>query len=87
MEAGADTWSDIPLAYREGGRGIGVAEMAWAIHQGRQPRASGKLANHVLDVMHAFHEASDAGSHVSMTTPCERPAMMPVGLPEGVFDR
>ena len=87
MEAGADAWTDVPPAYREGGRGMGVAEMAWAIHQGREPRASGQLANHVLDVMHAILEASDAGRHVRTTTPCERPAMMPVGLPEGVFDR
>ncbi len=85
--AGEDGWSDVPLAYREGGRGMGPAEMAWAIRGGRRPRADGRLANHVLDVMHAVHEASDSGTHAETTTTCERPATMPAGLPEGVFDR
>ena len=84
---GENGWTDVPLAYREGGRGMGPAEMAWAIRAGRPPRADGALANHVLDVMHAVHEASDSGAHVETTTTCERPAAVPVGLPEGVFDR
>ncbi len=85
--AGERSWSDVPLAYKEGGRGMGLAEMAWAIHQGRPGRASGEVANHVLDIMHAVHEASDQGSHVELATTCERPAMVPTGLAEGVFDR
>ena len=39
-------------------RGIGVADMADALRSGRAPRAGGELAYHVLDIMHAIHDAS-----------------------------
>ena len=86
MRAGDDSWTEVPSAYQEGGRGMGLAEMAWAIHQRRPGRASGDVANHVLDIMHAVHEACDEGRHVDLTATCERPAMVPTGLAEGVFD-
>ena len=38
--------------------------MAYALRCGRPHRASGDLAYHVLDVMHAFQEASESGKHV-----------------------
>ncbi len=75
----------VPSTFPSGNRGMGAAEMAWAIRNGRTPRASGALAYHVLDVMHAVHEASDRGAHIRMATDCERPAAMAHGLPEGVF--
>ena len=59
--------------------------MAWAVRNGRTPRASGALALHVLDVMHAVREASDRGEHVGIEAGCERSAAMAAGLPEGVF--
>ncbi len=77
--------TSVPPAFPAGDRGLGVAEMAWAVRNGRTPRASGALALHVLDVMHAVHEASDRGAHVRTTTGCERPTAMAHGLPEGVF--
>ncbi len=55
------------------GRGLGVAEMAWALRLGRQPRAGGELMFHVLDLMHAVHEASDGGKHIFMESTCSRP--------------
>ena len=42
---------------RGNSRGIGVADMAYALRSGRPHRASGELAFHVLDIMHAVHEA------------------------------
>lgn len=55
------------------GRGLGVAEMAWALRLGRQPRPNGELMYHVLDLMHAIHEASDEGRHVFVESSCSRP--------------
>ena len=75
----------VPSAFPSGNRGVGAAEMAWAIQNGRTPRASGALAYHVLDVMHAVHAASNRGEHIRMATDCERPAAMADGLPEGEF--
>ena len=77
--AGAQAWEDVPLdrAYDVNSRGLGVADMAAALQIGRAHRASGELAFHVLDVMHAIHESSATGRHVEIQTTCERPAALP----------
>jgi hypothetical protein len=60
--------------------------MAYALLYGRQPRASGDLAYHVLDLMHAFDESSEAGRHIEVESSCERPAPLPPGLLPGTLD-
>jgi predicted dehydrogenase len=86
--AGADEWSDIPLSHSaDVERGIGVADMAYALRFGRPHRASGDLAYHVLDLMHAVHDASASGQHVNVSSTVERPAPLPVGLPKGQLDQ
>ena len=85
--AGAGEWSEMPLTHSaEVGRGIGVADMACAIAHGRPHRASGELAYHALDVMHAFEESSETGRHIEITSRCSRPAPLPLGLMEGELD-
>lgn len=81
-------WMEVPLThgYAENSRGIGVADLAAAVAGNRPHRASGELAMHVLDVMLAFEEASLAGKAVSITTPCARPAPLPLGLRAGQLD-
>ncbi len=68
-------WKEAPLthAYTENSRGIGVADMAHAIHSGRLHRANGSLAYHVLDIMQAFHDSSNEGRHIELDSTCERP--------------
>ena len=82
---GSKDWSDVPLAYgyAENSRGLGLADMAQAIRVGRPHRASGELAFHVLDVMHAVHEASAGNAHVTLKSTCEQPAPLPLGLRPG----
>lgn len=86
--AGSHEWSDVPHThiYAENARGLGVADMAYALRSGRPHRASGEMAYHVLDVMHAFHDASYTGSHVQIQSTCERPAPLPMGLRPGQLD-
>lgn len=74
--AKAQAWEDVPLVagYSENSRSLGVADMAQAMQTGRPARASGQLAYHVLDLMHAIHDASGEGRHVEMASTCERPA-------------
>jgi predicted dehydrogenase len=69
-------WEEAPLVsgYTENTRSLGVADMAFAMQTGRPQRASGQLAYHVLDIMHAIHEAAQAGRHVELSSGCERPA-------------
>jgi len=83
-----EAWSEVPLTrpYAENSRGLGVADMAQAIRSGRPHRASGRLAYHVLDVMHAFHEASDTGRHVDVASACDRPAPLRAALKKGTID-
>ncbi len=84
---GADDWTEVPLTHSdEVGRGIAVADMACALRSGRPHRASGALAYHVLDLMHAFHEAADQGSHIDIVSGVERPAALPVDLAPGTLD-
>lgn len=86
--AGAKEWSEVPLThgYHGNSRGIGVADMASAMDQGRPHRASGELAYHVLDIMHAVHDASREGRHVDLKSTCSRPAPLPLGLRDGQID-
>ena len=86
--ARSGAFSDIPLThgYAEQSRGIGVADMAYALRSGRAHRSNGDLAYHVLDLMHAFHDASREGRHIDITSTCDRPAPLPLGLRQGVLD-
>jgi predicted dehydrogenase len=85
---GGQGWQDVPLThgYAENSRGIGVADMAYALRSGRPHRASGEMAYHVLDTMHGFLDASRQGRHVELASTCSRPAPLPQGLKPGTLD-
>jgi predicted dehydrogenase len=85
---GGKDWVEMPLThgYAENSRGIAVADMAYALRSGRPHRAGGELAYHVLDIMHAFHDASAKGKHVVLKSTCERPAPLPADLEPGTLD-
>ena len=87
MRAGGQ-WTEVPLShgYEENSRALGMADMATGIMSGRAHRASGALAYHVLDLMHAFHDASKNGAHVEVESTCVRPAALPLGLMNGLLD-
>lgn len=73
--AGETDWVDVPVTreFPDNSRGLGVADMAMGILEGRPHRASGELALHVLEIMHAIHGASDTGRHIELTTTVQRP--------------
>lgn len=72
-------WKEVPLThdYADNNRGLGLADMAMAIIEKREPKASGALAYHVLDIMHGFHDASDAEKHVTLKSICKQPQPLP----------
>ena len=86
--AGSNGWMEIPIPYHytTNSRGLGVADLAHALHSGRPHRANGELAFHVLEIMEAIHEASNQSRHVNLTSTCSRPAPLPLGLMPGVLD-
>jgi predicted dehydrogenase len=68
-------WREVPveLPYAENSRGLGLSEMVDAIGAGRPHRASGDLALHALEIMHALHEASSSGRAVNLRHQAPRP--------------
>jgi predicted dehydrogenase len=59
------------------GRGLGVLDMARAIRGGGQPRASGPLGFHILDVMAAIEESVTSGGPRRVESRAERPPVAP----------
>jgi predicted dehydrogenase len=85
---GMDNWVEIPLShgYAKNTRSIGVADMAYALRTGRPHRANGAMCYHVLDIMHAVHNASKEGKHIELQSTCSQPAALPMGLAAGKLD-
>ena len=73
-------WESVPHTHghADNSRGIGVEDIATATMEKRPHRANGEMAQHVLEIMHAIHDASREGKHVGLAGTCERPAPMPV---------
>lgn len=65
---GKETWETVKPEFESGHneRGIGVTEMVESIRAGREHKASGKLAYHVLEAMHAFQRSSLEGKHIHL---------------------
>jgi predicted dehydrogenase len=76
---GAQEWRELPVAGSTAGRGTGVLDMARAIRSGAEHRASGDLAQHVLELMSAITAAAE--QHAVL--PLESAAPHVPVLPEG----
>ncbi len=78
-------WQEQALVngYTDNMRGIGAADLAYALNVERPHRCHSDLAFHVLDVMQALHESSDAGKHMSIKSTCEQPAPLPLEVQGG----
>ncbi len=80
-------WRDMPITHSAiAFRGVGVADMAHAILNGRPHRPNGEMAFHVVDAMQAFEESSTSGRHVLLETTCAQPKAIPAGLEVGQLD-
>ena len=74
------------FGYNENSRGVGIADMVVAARQGRPHRASGAMGYHVVDIVHALHEASAESRHIELASTCEQPAALPLGLEDWTID-
>ncbi|WP_049901147.1 Gfo/Idh/MocA family protein [Halococcus agarilyticus] len=84
---GSDEFETVPLTHGyTGGRGAGVADLAFALRTDWDQRTSGELARHVFDVLSGIRESSDRSQHVTLEPDCERPAPLPRTFPEGVVN-
>ena len=77
---GSREWKDVPVVYgyTENSRGLGVKDFCKCIREGGIPRSSCEQTFHVLDLMCAFHEASDAGRVVELASPYTRKPALPL---------
>jgi len=73
-----DAFVEVPLTHQFAGnsRGLGVADMAYAILNNETHRVSGQLAYHVLEAMHGFHDASDQGTFYNMESSVKKPELL-----------
>jgi len=87
--AASGKWLEVPLThgYTEGSRGIGVADMAYAMRTGRPYRANGDVAFHVVDIMQSIHEAARDGKYIQLSSTCHQRAAVPLGLQHGQLDQ
>jgi predicted dehydrogenase len=79
---GDQDWRWVPLdkEYAGNSRGLGVLDMMLATEEGRAHRASGDLAFHVLDVMHAVIESSEQSQYKQIESDFARPEPLPAGF-------
>jgi predicted dehydrogenase len=75
---GEGNWHELPIhrPYAENSRGIGLKDMIAGIEENRPHRASGELAYHVLETMHAIQTAAKSGQVVALESCPERPALL-----------
>ncbi len=66
-------------AYHENNRGLGVAEMAWAMRKGRKPRAHASMALHALEILTGIVESQSVHSFYQMKTEFCIPDILPKG--------
>ncbi|MDO4559121.1 MAG: Gfo/Idh/MocA family oxidoreductase, partial [Planctomycetia bacterium] len=59
--------------FRTDSRGVGVADMAYAMRNGRKPRADVDLGFHAFEVVHGIWQSGDTGSIYELQSRCERP--------------
>ncbi|MDO4306585.1 MAG: Gfo/Idh/MocA family oxidoreductase [Eubacteriales bacterium] len=59
-------------AYSANERGLGVAEMAWAMRKGRTPRTHKEMAYHALELLTGAIESSETGNFYEMRSRFEQ---------------
>lgn len=57
-------------------RGVGLADMCYALLNGRRPRCHYDIGLHAIEVIHGIQESCQTGKIYEMTTTCPRPAAL-----------
>jgi len=73
---------EFPLThgFDENSRGLGAAEMAWAIRAGRPHRAGKEMAYHVFEMIHGMMISAEQGSFYQMESTFTIPEILPAGF-------
>lgn len=80
----AREWINVPItrpfastSHQDNGRGIGLVDLVLGMQEGREPRASGRMALHSLEVMEGMFESAESGQFYLPHTTFEVPALLP----------
>ncbi|GHV43066.1 oxidoreductase [Spirochaetia bacterium] len=66
-------------AFKTNSRGIGPAELAWSLRNGRKPRTSKEMAFHGLELLLGLYKSCETQQFYKMTSSFERPNPIPRG--------
>lgn len=82
---GMTEYMPMPLlyGYTEENRGIGAADMVYAIRNGRQPRADASLNYHALEAIEGIIAAQNNGTVYKMKSRAEQPVPLKSGILRG----
>jgi predicted dehydrogenase len=72
-------------AFSDECRGLGVAEMAWAMRMGRKNRANKEMAYHALNVLHSIVKSSETKSNQIIQSTFEKTPPIPRGYSGQAF--
>lgn len=61
-------------------RGVGIADMAWAITNDRPQRISNEMGLHTIEIIHGVEKACTSGQYYEMTTHPRRPVALRSGF-------
>lgn len=66
---------ELPLlhGYYESSRGVGLADMCYAIRNNRRPRCHSDIGYHAIEIIHGIQESCKTGKIYEMTSRCDRP--------------
>jgi hypothetical protein len=67
--------------YNENSRGLGLLDLMKAVEEDREPRASGELSSHVLEIMLGILDSPNKGAFVDIKSRCNKPKPLPEIFP------
>ena len=84
----AEEWTELPemLPYVADCRGLGVADLASALRNGRAPRASADMALHVLEVLTSLERSVDERRALPLESTFDRTPPLPLAVRAGEVD-
>jgi predicted dehydrogenase len=82
-------WEEVPVihpfnetSHQENSRGIGLIDMAYAIRDESEERASGQMAFHSLEVMEGLLKSAKEGRFYHLKSTFNRPDPLPIDFPK-----
>ena len=69
------TTVELPLlhGFYDSCRGVGLADMCYALRNGRRPRCHADIGYHSIEIIHGIQESAKTGRIYEMTSRCDRP--------------